>query len=227
MSNVISKIVAFFTAVIIGITGFFGFYAKNKDKQPDVKPTTTTSSTTKKTTAKTTTKKTTAKTTTKKTTAKTTTKKTTAKTTTKKTTTKLTTTAKAAGMTNDAAFLKSAEAAINAVRKANGAADIKYDTNLTKAATTRAKEISKSFSHTRPNGKSCTTVFESLGLPKPASSAENIASASKFVDVNDIINLWKNSTEHKKNMCNTKYTKFGMAWYKLDSGKEFAVLILA
>jgi uncharacterized protein YkwD len=56
--------------------------------------------------------------------------------------------------------------------------ELTLDENLCKAAKIRSKEIVKSFSHTRPDGKSCFTVFDDLGIAASA-KGENIAAGNK------------------------------------------------
>lgn len=151
-------------------------------------------------------------------------------TTTKKTTTttkKTTTTAPASFLKYDTAFLNEAATSLNSARKSAGVANIKYDTGMAKAASIRAKEISTSFSHTRPNGSSYSTIYAECGMTKPFCVAENIICATKFDNAADIINEWLKSANHKSNIINSKYTRFGMAWYKSPDGTEYAVLLLA
>ncbi len=184
------------------------------------KPTTTT---TKKTT--TTTKKPTT-TTTKKTTT-TTKKPTTTTTTTKKTTTttkKPTTTASIGGVIYDAGFNNQAASVLNSARRAAGVADLRYDSGIAKVAALRAKELATNFSHTRPNGDRFFSAYADCGVTKPLAVAENIAAATRFDNAADIVNLWLNSPDHKANITNSKYTRFGMAWYKAG-GKEYAVIL--
>lgn len=198
-------------------------FSKTPSKQTTTKKTTTkkrTTTTTKKTT--TTTKKRTT-TTTKKTT--TTTRKTTA--TTKKTTTaKKTTAVSGPVVINDTAFLNAAANTINSARRSAGLSSLKVDSGMSKAAAVRAKELSKSFGHTRPDGRKSYTVYVDCGLTKPSAVAENIAAATRFDGAADIVNLWLSSSDHRKNIVSSKYTRFGMAWYKTGNGKEYAVMLL-
>lgn len=209
-------------AVFKSITDFFKnifntikswFTPKTTKPVTTKKPTTTTKKTT------TTTKKTTT------TTKTTTTKKTT--TTTKKTTTTTKKTQRKEELITSTAFLNEAAAAFNSARKAAGAAPLRIDSGMTKAAAVRAKEISKSFGHTRPDGRKSYTVYADCGITKPSAVAENICNATRFDDATDIANLWLGSADHKANIINSKYTRMGMAWYINGNGKEYAVLLLA
>ena len=219
IAGVFKAIGDFFKTLFNTIKSWFTPKTPSTTKAPTTKKTTTT---TKKTT--TTTKKTT--TTTKKTT--TTTKKTT--TTTKKTTTttkKATTTKRSEALIYDSAFLNEALTAINNARRAAGVSSLRIDTNMAKAASVRAKEISTSFGHTRPDGRKSYTVYADCGMTKPSAVAENISSATRFDNATDIINLWLSSADHKANVISSKYTRVGVAWYINGNGKEYAVMLLA
>lgn len=127
---------------------------------------------------------------------------------------------------NNAEFLKEAAAKLNRERKAAGLSELKADNGMSKVAATRAKEISKSFSHTRPDGRKSYTAYADCGVKKPTAVAENISMAKGFIDAKDIINVWMNSSGHRANILNGKYTRFGLAWYKANDGKEYCVLLL-
>lgn len=143
------------------------------------------------------------------------------------TTTKQTTTKKPAGtLICDSAFLNEAAKEINAARKNAGLSELKADNNLTKVASVRVKEIKGYFSHTRPDGRKSYTAYADLGITKPTSVAENIANATRFENAKDIVDLWLSSPDHRALILSSKYTRFGMAWYVGDNGKEYAVMEL-
>ncbi|MBQ7596095.1 MAG: bacterial Ig-like domain-containing protein [Clostridia bacterium] len=116
---------------------------------------------------------------------------------------------------------------INRVRKANGAGNVTYDMAMAKLAGVRAVEISKNFSHTRPNGKNSYSVYEEYGYTKPKAVGETIGYATRFDGVPDMINLWMSSSSHKSIITSTKYTKFGMASYKGSDGKTYIALMMS
>lgn len=71
---------------------------------------------------------------------------------------------------------------------------------LNEAAGIRAEELPKLFSHTRPNGTSCTTVIAEVGLPETA-VGENIASMSSADDTPaQVVDIWRNSPGHYATM---------------------------
>lgn len=62
----------------------------------------------------------------------------------------------------------------NNYRSLVGVSSLTLDSSLVEAASIRAKELSDSFSHTRPNGSSCFTVLSELGISY-GTAGENIA----------------------------------------------------
>ncbi len=133
----------------------------------------------------------------------------------------------AASAVYDEAFEGECMDEINRVRKANGAGNVTYDMAMAKLAGVRAVEVSKSFSHTRPNGKASYSVYEEYGYTKPKAVGETIGYAKKFYGVPDMIGLWTSSAEHKTIIVNSKYTKFGMASYLGADGKTYTVLLMS
>lgn len=210
MSEFLTKIISLLSALVVAITGFLGFLGKKDDPKPSEPATTTTVSQKSITTTK-------------------------APETTKKPTTTTTTkivTPTGGTLYTDSAFLKEAEYALNNVRMRNGLPLLKADTNLTRVAAIRAKEIEKSFTHTRPDGRKYNTVFDELKIIKPYSTSESIARALKFFDAEDIIKTLSEEPNYQPSIFNAKYTKFGLAWYIDDSEyvdciREYVVLILA
>ena len=100
---------------------------------------------------------------------------------------------------------------VNAERTKRGLSKLTTNSKMAAASDKRAKEISTKFSHTRPNGKSCFTVFAEFGI-KTGYAGENIAynysSAAK-----DVVNMWMNSPGHKDNILNSKFKTIGVGLY--------------
>ena len=100
---------------------------------------------------------------------------------------------------------------------------LELDAELCRAAQIRANEIVKSFSHTRPNGKSCFTVLYDLSIPYSA-AGENIAAGSSTGS--GTFTQWKEDNEnyagqgHRRNMLGKKYTKIGIA-YTYAEGSQY------
>lgn len=89
------------------------------------------------------------------------------------------------------------------------------DESLTKAAMIRAIEIAyeDKFSHERPNGTSCFTIFDDLGIVSYV-SGENIALGQ--ISPEKVSNSWRNSPGHYANMINTRFTKIGVGVIKYN-----------
>ena len=100
---------------------------------------------------------------------------------------------------------------VNKYRKQNGLASVKLDSALSGAASTRAKEIVSSFSHTRPNGSSCFTVLSENGISYNG-AGENIAYGQSSPD--EVMTAWMNSAGHRANILNASFTKLGVGVYE-------------
>lgn len=105
----------------------------------------------------------------------------------------------------------------NKIRSENGAAALQLDENLTKAAMLRAVEMAYSgtFSHTRPDGTSCFSVFDTFGI-EFGFCGENIAQG--FTSASSVVNGWKNSEGHFSNMISKNFTKLGVGVIKVANG---------
>lgn len=84
---------------------------------------------------------------------------------------------------------------------------------LTKTAEIRAEECITSFSHTRPDGTSCFTAFQSSGLSYK-NAGENIAYG--FSLPQSVVNSWMNSPGHRANILSSNFTQIGVGcvYYK-------------
>ena len=130
-----------------------------------------------------------------------------AKTATKKQTAKKTNTAGKKNTTSDISLQKKVISIVNKNRKKKGLNALTMDEKLMKAAQDRAKELTKSFSHTRPNGTSCFTIFEKYKIT-PTASGENIAAGQRSAAA--VMDSWMNSPGHKENIMNNRFKKIGV-----------------
>lgn len=107
---------------------------------------------------------------------------------------------------------------VNQIRAEAGVAPLVLDDQLCKAATMRAVEMDYAnlFSHTRPDGSSCFTVLSQYGISY-RSCGENIAAG--YSSPEDVVEGWKNSSGHYKNMVNSSYTKLGVGYAKRQFGE--------
>lgn len=105
---------------------------------------------------------------------------------------------------------------VNKERKAAGLGEVAFSDELSAAALVRAKEIVRSFSHTRPNGTSCFTVLKESGITY-RSAGENLAYGQKTA--NEVMNGWMNSSGHRANILNKNFSKVGIACYNFNGVK--------
>lgn len=90
---------------------------------------------------------------------------------------------------------------VNTLRKSNGLNTLSYDSNLFSIAKIRGIEITKLFSHTRPNGTDCLTVSVDMG-------GENISCNSEDFSIEASYKQFYDSIGHRENMLYANYTRF-------------------
>ena len=102
---------------------------------------------------------------------------------------------------------------VNEERSKKGLSSLAYNFKLQKAADLRAKEASEKFSHTRPNGTSCYTVF-----PEDYSVAgENLIMSDKQIATGHVLmNTWMDSQGHRDNILKDDYTSIAIGIYEKD-----------
>ena len=105
---------------------------------------------------------------------------------------------------------------INGYRSNAGVAKLTTASNLKSPARTRAKECSQSFSHTRPNGTSFATAFQSAYSASEWHVNENIAKGYTLPIT--VAKGWYNSSGHRTTMLSTRYTKGNVGLYITDNG---------
>ena len=101
-------------------------------------------------------------------------------------------------------------------------ADLKYDYKLEQFAMQRAAEIAVSFSHTRPDGTICFTVYEGQFRTR----GENIAYGYRTAD--DVFEAWCETNDsysgqgHRRNMLGSQYECIGIG-HAILNGTHFWV----
>ena len=100
---------------------------------------------------------------------------------------------------------------VNIERDKVGAAHLVLDGALCDAANMRAIEMdySGNFSHTRPDGRDCFTVFSFCKISF-YTCGENIAAG--YPTPAAVVDGWMNSTGHKANILNAAFTKMGLGY---------------
>lgn len=101
----------------------------------------------------------------------------------------------------------------NSARSQNGYAALVEDGALSDAAAVRAREIARSFSHTRPSGASFSSALSESGVSY-LRAGENIASGQK--NASEVVNAWMNSPGHRANILNSSYSRIGSASVNID-----------
>lgn len=101
---------------------------------------------------------------------------------------------------------------INAERQKNDVPPLSFDSQLTKLARIRAKELAEKYdpTHLRPDGRDWVTIFNEEGGYSFGFAGENIAYGQRTVD--EVMNSWYNSAGHYSNMVNSNYKHVGIAW---------------
>ena len=107
---------------------------------------------------------------------------------------------------------------VNEERKKNGLSALELRVDISKAAQIRAAETEVSFSHTRPDGRSFSSVLNDNGISYRM-SGENIAWGQKTPE--EVMIGWMNSEGHRANILNPNYTSIGIGYYQNARGVNY------
>ena len=107
---------------------------------------------------------------------------------------------------------------MNEERAKAGLAPLEKSDDVSLAASVRAKELTASFSHTRPDGSAYRTVLEQNGVSY-RSCGENVAFGYRTPEA--VMSAWMTSEGHKENILNEKYTNIGVGYFKDGSGQGY------
>ena len=121
---------------------------------------------------------------------------------------------------NQNAYAKQVVNLVNAEREKAGLPALKIHTKAESAALLRAKEIEKSFSHTRPDGSDFSTALTLAGI-NFQSAGENIAYGQKTPV--SVMNDWMNSSGHRANILNANFTSIAVGHYQNSAGVDYWV----
>ncbi len=97
---------------------------------------------------------------------------------------------------------------VNEERESAGLDPLAWDQNLETVSHVRAEECSRSFSHTRPDGKKWYTVNSKI------QGGENLAFG--FDSAEDAVEAWMNSPTHRDNILYDEFEKVAIAIYEKD-----------
>lgn len=106
-------------------------------------------------------------------------------------------------------YVEQVVALVNEERAKEGLDPVTLDSQISAAAQVRAKEAAQSFSHTRPDGSSCFTALKEAGISYRG-AGENIAYGQSTPAA--VMQAWLNSSGHRANIMNAKYTKIGVGY---------------
>lgn len=96
---------------------------------------------------------------------------------------------------------------VNEERKKAGLPAMTTTSQLQQAADIRAKEMNQLVSHNRPDGSSCFTVLDEVGI-EYAVAGENIASGVSSAEA--VMQAWMQSEGHRANILNKDFTQIGI-----------------
>lgn len=100
-------------------------------------------------------------------------------------------------------------ALVNQERAAQGLDPLTLDETLCQAAEIRAQELTTYFSHDRPDGSSCFTVLNEVGISSYHAAGENIA--IRYTDATSVVKGWMESPGHRENILSADYSRIGIA----------------
>lgn len=107
---------------------------------------------------------------------------------------------------------------VNQHRAAAGLNPVTYSAELSMPAQTRAFEIEKSFSHTRPDGRYFSTALKDYGISYRF-CGENIAWGQKSPE--EVVTAWMNSPSHRANILHKSFTKLGVGYQQNARGVNY------
>ena len=107
---------------------------------------------------------------------------------------------------------------VNEERAKAGLPALTVDRGAASAAQVRAKEIERSFSHTRPDGSSFNSALTEAGV-NFSGAGENIAYGQNSPE--KVMEGWMNSSGHRANILNSSYTSIGVGHYQNTSGVNY------
>lgn len=112
---------------------------------------------------------------------------------------------------------------VNAARAQNGLSALTLDAAMSRAASVRASELAKNFSHTRPNGARGLTALAEAGVSYRA-AGENIAAGQQTAQA--VMSAWMNSSGHRANILSSQYSRLGVGQTVIN-GRTYWVQLFA
>lgn len=122
------------------------------------------------------------------------------------------------------AYAQEVLALTNAQREAAGLNSLSADPVLTEMAMLRAKELEENYSHTRPSGENCKTVFGEFELGLKF-YGENAAKGNKTPEA--VVEAWMDSPGHRENLLREDAGYLGVGVWQDEDGILYWVQIFA
>ena len=104
-------------------------------------------------------------------------------------------------------YINEVAALVNQERAAQGLNALQLRTDLNQAAEVRSQEIVTQFSHTRPDGRGCSTVLDDNQISWKT-TGENIAYGYNSPEA--VMNGWMHSSGHRANILNADFDSIGI-----------------
>lgn len=119
---------------------------------------------------------------------------------------------------------REAASAVAKARTASGLGGLTADSTLERAAIEQAGYMAASgrMQHTALRGKDFATRIAARGIAAPA--AENLAHG-RF-DVPAVVAIWMNSPPHRRNMLDSRFSKFGLGYATGSDGRRYWTMVL-
>lgn len=107
---------------------------------------------------------------------------------------------------------------VNGYREKNGLSTLAYSSKMEIGADVRAKEISRFWSHTRPDGSDYYTADENLIYGENIYEGEIVVSNAK-----DVVACWIDSAPHRANILASDFKSASVGVYEID-GERYVSL---
>ena len=98
---------------------------------------------------------------------------------------------------------------INEIRRNNSLGELTMDYSLIQIANIRSEEITRNWSHTRPDGTDWWTIHSKYGIY--GKLGENLAYGQTKPE--EVVEDWMNSEGHRANILSPEFTKVGISVY--------------
>lgn len=109
---------------------------------------------------------------------------------------------------------------VNQERIRNGLEKLTWGDTCAEAAETRAEELVKLYSHTRPDGTPWNTACDTPDDKSTYVKGENLVVGNSAVSPETTVAAWMNSEAHRANILNPDFTKLSVGFY-FDSDTQY------